>query len=265
MRGRHAPGRHDPRDVSGAVAVTADADSAVTVVTVHGTWGTPLRREAFTAVKKALSEHPAALVVDLCDLIDAKAASASAWLTVSQVGTTMEPAVRVAACLPPGAPLTRRLGRLGAPYFLPVFDNLSQAEAAVLTGGPLADRLRLELPPHPDSPALARNLVSQACSAWGLPEVLYPARLVMSELAANAAEHAATPFHVVVVRRGSGLHLIVADGEPRMPHLVDPPRDPPGNLWDVRGQGLRTVQAASAGWGALPTRTGKMVWATVRP
>lgn len=247
------------------MAVTADPDSAVAVVTVRGTWGTPLRRDAFTAVKTVLSAHPAALVMDLFDVVDTRAASATTWLTVSRVGASMTPPVRVAACLPRRAALTQRLNRRGTPYALPLFDDLSLARAAVATGGPLIDRRRLHLPPHPDSPALARNLVSEACSAWGLPEVLYPARLVMSELAANAIEHAATPFHAVVVRRGSGLHLIVADGDPRMPHLVDPPRDPPGNIWDMRGQGLRTVQAASTGWGALPTRHGKLVWATVRP
>ncbi|MBL7258248.1 ATP-binding protein [Paractinoplanes lichenicola] len=265
MRGRHALGRLERRDASGAVAVTADAESAVTLVTVRGTWGSPLRRDTFTAVKKVLSEHPIAMVIDLCEVIDTRAASVSTWLTVSRVGAAMEPPVRVAACLPRRAALTQRLDRLGSPYFLPVFENPGLARAAVVAGGPITDRLRLDLPPHPDSPALARNLVSEACSAWGLPEVLYPARLVMSELAANAVEHAGTPFRVVVVRRGSGLHLIVTDGEPRMPHLVDPPEDPPGNLWDIRGQGLRTVQAASAGWGALPTRNGKMVWATVKP
>ncbi|MBM2620954.1 ATP-binding protein [Actinoplanes sp. LDG1-06] len=265
MRGRHAPGRHETRDISGAVAVTADAEGAVTVVTVRGAWGSPLRRDTFTAVKKALSEHPAAMVMDLFEVIDTGAASASTWLTVSKVGASMQPRVRVAACLPRRTALNQRLDRLGSSRFLPTFDDLGRARAAVMAGGPVTDRLRLDLPPHPDSPALARNLVSEACAAWGLPEVLYPARLVMSELAANAIEHAATPFCAVVARRGAGVHLIVSDHEPRMPYLVDPPHDPPGNLWDLRGQGLRTVQAASTAWGALPTRDGKMVWATVRP
>lgn len=247
------------------MAVTADAESAVAVVTVRGTWGTPLRRDSFTAVKTVLHAHPSALVVDLCAVIDTRAASAPTWLTVSRVGASMSPPVRVAACLPRRATLTQRLDRLGSPNPLPVFDSLELAHAAMLAGGPVLDRRSIELPPHPDSPALARNLVSEACSAWGLSAVLYPARLVMSELAANAIEHAATPFHAVVMRRGNGLQLMVADGNPRLPHLVEPPQDPPGNLWDLRGQGLRTVQAASAGWGALPTRDGKLVWATVRP
>ncbi|MGK5682048.1 ATP-binding protein [Actinoplanes sp. URMC 104] len=247
------------------MTVTADWDTAVTVVTVRGPWGNPLRQETFTAIKKVLSEHPAAMIVDLCDLRDVRAVSVPTWLTVSQVAASMEPPVRAVGCLPRGSALGNRLDRLGARNFLPLFDDLAGAEAAVAAGGPVTDRLRIDLAPHPDSPALARNLVTEACGAWGLPEVLYPARLVMSELAANAVEHARTAFTALVLRRGAGVHLIVSDREPRMPRLVEAPHDPPGNLWDVRGQGLRTVQAAAAGWGALPTRDGKMVWATVRP
>jgi hypothetical protein len=257
--------RHRRRDDGGSVIVTANLDTAVTVVSVRGTWGSSLRAEAFEVLKKALSEHPVALVVDLCALADAHAASASTWLTVSRVGAAMEPPVRVAACLPHRGALHARLDRMDAARLLPMFDDVVPAEAAVGAGGPVTDRLCLDLPPHPDTPALARNLVTDACGAWGLPEVLYRARLVMSELAGNAVEHARTRISVVVVRRGAGVHLVVSDGDRRMPRLIDQTREPPGNLWDVRGQGLRTVQAAAAAWGALPTREGKMVWATVRP
>ncbi|MBU2668390.1 ATP-binding protein [Actinoplanes bogorensis] len=243
--------------------MTADIETAVTVVTVRGMWSRPLRGDAFIAVKKALGEHPTALIVDLCEVIDPQATSASTWLTVSRVGSSMEPAVGVAACLPRGAALAERLRRLGARYFLPIYDDLAHARSVVAVGGPRPDRMRIDLQPHPDSPALARNLVTEACGAWGMPaDVLYPARLVMSELAANAMEHAATPFSAMVVRRGDGLHLVVSDCEPRLPQLVD---QSAGEFLYVRGQGLRTVQAASSAWGSLPTRDGKMVWATVRP
>ncbi len=265
MRRRYSFGRRAIRGGTGSVAVTADVDTAVTVAAIRGVWGDALRRDAFVAVRKALGEHPAALIVDLCDLIDPHAASVSMWLTVSQVADAMQPPVRVAACLPSGAALAARMHRLGAPNFLPLFDDLGSACRAVARGGPVPDRRRLELPVHPDTPALARNLVTEACAAWGLSKVLYPARLVMSELAGNAIEHARTPISVVVARRDPGLQLMVIDRDPRLPWLLDPPKEPPGSLWDVRGQGLRTVQAAAAAWGALPTGEGKMVWATVRP
>ena len=106
---------------------------------------------------------------------------------------------------------------------------------------------------------------SEACAAWRLPAVLYPARLVMSELAANGVEHSGGPIGVVVARRGPALHLVVADRDPRLPHVIELAEAPPTRLWETRGQGLRTVRAAAAAWGALPTAEGKLVWATVRP
>ncbi|MCO8271073.1 ATP-binding protein [Actinoplanes sp. TRM 88003] len=257
MGSRHSSG--------GSVVVTADADNAVTIVTVRGIWGTALRSDAFIAVRKVLGEHPAALILDLCECNDRHAAGASTWLTVCRVAAAMMPPVRVAACLQPRSALNGRLVRMGGSYFLPLFSDLAGAAAAVRAGGPVTDRLRLSLPPHPDTPALARNLVTDACSAWGLPEVLYPARLVMSELAGNAVEHARTPIAVIVVRRGVGLHLMVCDGDPRLPRVIDQTKEPPGSLWDLRGQGLRIVRTAAAAWGALPTRDGKMVWATIHP
>jgi hypothetical protein len=265
MGSRQTHVRRPDRDDAAGVVVTADADTAVTVVTVRGIWGNALRSDAFVAVRKVLGEHPAALILDLCDCHDRHAAGASTWLTVSRVAAAMQPPVRVAACLSPRTALNGRLVRMGGSYFLPVFGDRAGAEAAVAAGGPVTDRLRLSLPPHPDAPALARNLVTDACGAWRLPEVLYPARLVMSELSSNAVEHARTPIAVIVTRRGTALHLMVCDGDPRMPVMIDQTDEPPSSLWDTRGQGLRIVQAASAAWGALPTREGKMVWATVRP
>ncbi|WP_250002823.1 ATP-binding protein [Actinoplanes sp. M2I2] len=263
MNRRQSFGRPAPRDAGGSVLVTADADTAITVVTVRGAWGNALRGTVFEAVKKALGGHPAGLILDLCDLADPRAEGASAWLTVSRVAATMAPPVRIAACLPGRAALADRLRRLEPSYSLPLFDEMGAARAAV-AAGPITNRFRLALPVHPDTPALARNLVTDACGAWTLSEVLYPARLVMSELAGNAIEHARTPIAVAVLRRGAGVHLTVCDGDPRLPQPIDQTK-PPGNLWEARGQGLRTVQAASAAWGALPTREGKMVWATVRP
>ena len=247
------------------MTVTADLDGAVTVVALHGPWGPRLGRDTYLALHKALAEHPAAIVLDLDALSDRRGSSASTWLNVRRVAAAMEPPVRAMVCLPGSAVLADRLARLGAASFLPVFPTVAAARAAVTAGHTLPDRLRLALPPHPDTPALARNLVTDACAAWDLTEVVHPGRLVMSELATNAVQHARTPLEVMVVRRSGALHLIVNDRDARMPHIVDRPQELPAGLWDLRGQGLRTVRAASAAWGALPTVEGKMVWATIRP
>jgi anti-sigma regulatory factor (Ser/Thr protein kinase) len=92
---------------------------------------------------------------------------------------------------------------------------------------------------------------------------MYACRLVMSELVTNALEHAGTPIVVVVSLRGGSVHLTVSDGvaaPPRLLELAGPRRDQP---LDERGHGMRLVRATAAAWGWLPTRTGKVVWATL--
>ncbi|HEX8630242.1 MAG TPA: ATP-binding protein [Catenuloplanes sp.] len=133
-----------------------------------------------------------------------------------------------------------------------------------VVGLPEPDRRQLSLPPEPEAASLARALVADACHAWGLPRLLYPARLVMSELALNAVEHAGTDLVVTVERRGAALHLAVADGVATLPRLREPGRPRGGAPLDDRGRGLRTVQATASAWGATPTAAGKVVWAVVR-
>jgi anti-sigma regulatory factor (Ser/Thr protein kinase) len=131
---------------------------------------------------------------------------------------------------------------------------------------PLTDQLQQRLPPEPESARLARLMVADACHAWHLPHLRYPAQLVMSELVSNAVQHASTPMLVTVSRRGAGLHLAVRDGSPILPPPWQPASAPASPPLTEGGRGLQIVQRAAAAWGALPThdRDGKVVWATLR-
>ena len=124
--------------------------------------------------------------------------------------------------------------------------------------------LTLALAPDPHAASLAGTLVADACLAWQLPGLLYPARRVMSELVLNAVEHARTDVRATVTRRGNGLHLAVSDGDPRLPALRVPAPVRRGAPLDERGRGLGVVQAAATGWGAVRTPTGKVVWALLQ-
>jgi anti-sigma regulatory factor (Ser/Thr protein kinase) len=123
---------------------------------------------------------------------------------------------------------------------------------------------QLRLPADPDSPAIARNLVADACLAWQLAGLLHPGRAVVSELVANAVEHAGTDIDLTVSLRGPGLHLAVRDGSPAPPRLLDLAAPVPGRPLDERGQGLRVVEADSIAWGSVPAVDGKVVWATIQ-
>ncbi|BCY15027.1 ATP-binding protein [Actinoplanes sp. L3-i22] len=253
-------------DTEQGVSVRVDfgADAAVSLLTVRGPWDGRLQRSASVTLRRCFTEHPDALIVDLSRLLDPHSESAPTWTTARTVAATLRPPVQLALCVPPELPLADRMQTLDAGRFLPVYAKVRQARVAVAGRIPGSERLVATLRPDPDAPSLARNLVSDACLAWGLAGLLHPCRLVMSELVTNAVEHAGTEIRVVVSRRGPGLHLSVADGSPVLPRLLRLTHPLPGQPLDERGRGLRTVHETAELWGAEPAGDGKVVWATVR-
>ena len=247
------------------VHLESDIDASVALFTVGGTWNRRLWQDTTQTLRKRLAEHPEALIVDLTGLDDPDGRSAPTWLNAQRTAASMEPPVQMALCIPPELPLADRMQRLGARRFLPVYAKVRQARVAVAGRLPLTERLMLSLRPDPEAPSMARNLVTDACLAWHLVELLHPSRLVMSELVTNAVEHARTEMTVVVGRRGAGLHLSVADGVAAPPHFRKPGRVHPDRPLDDRGKGLHVVANHAIAWGCLPTSTGKVVWATMRP
>jgi anti-sigma regulatory factor (Ser/Thr protein kinase) len=252
---RHDPGRGD------GVGVSLDVDASVITLSVHGTWGRALRRDVTTAIHKCLSEHPAALILDLHGLDDSHSVSPATWITGRRMGAEMTPPVQVLVCVRDDSPLAARLRRLGAARFLPAFPTLAQARTGAAQRIPLTSRVVLRLAPDGDAAGRARHLVTDACTAWQLPELIARGRLVTSELVANAVDHARTPITVVLSRREGGLHLVVRDDDPQLPRFAcSPPLPAP----QPNGQGLLTVHAAASLWGAMPTADGKAVWAIIR-
>ena len=245
------------------IRIEGDLDAAVALMTVRGHWDRSLRLAVTTELHKCLAEHPEALIVDLSDLYDPYSMSAPTWMSVRRAAAAREPAVQLALCIPPHLPLADRMQRLSVRRFLPVYAKVRQARVAIAGRVTLTERVTLTLPPEPDAPSFARNLVGDACLAWGLPELMYRSRLVMSELVTNALEHAGTPIGVVVSLRGGGVHLTVSDGVAAPPRLVEQARPRRDRPLDERGRGLQVVRGTAAAWGWLPTRTGKVVWATL--
>ncbi|MEU4421663.1 ATP-binding protein [Actinoplanes sp. NPDC024001] len=246
--------------------MTLDVESSAITVVVHGDWGRHLQQATHVAIRKCLVEHPATLFLDLSYLSDPRAGSVTMWMGAGRRGEGMSPPVQVIACIPESSAISRRLRRLGSARFLPMFATLAQCRAAAAAAqrGPMTDRIKLRLSPDHRAAATARTAVSDACTAWQLPDLRYRARLVVSELVINAVEHAGTPITVVLSRRGTGLHAMVRDGDPRPPRLREPLPVSAG-LSHQRGLGLRAVDAAATVWGAIPTQDGKAVWATIRP
>lgn len=113
------------------------------------------------------------------------------------------------------------------------------------------------LPRHPASAGVARRMVRAALDAWHLPALVDEATLVVTELVANAADHArGSSIRVTVTRTGrSRVRIAVVDKDRRHPEIR------PATSDDERGRGLRLVDAVSEVWGVDPLRWGKRVWA----
>ncbi|MEV4277018.1 ATP-binding protein [Actinoplanes xinjiangensis] len=126
-------------------------------------------------------------------------------------------------------------------------------------------QLQARLGPRLESVPAARNLVTRACHTWRLPQLQADARLVVSELTANAVQHADTDLVVTVRRSGHLLHMAVRDGDTRYPRLNGPAGNGVPVAMEERGWGLQMVHAVAAAWGAMPARGGKVVWATLAP
>lgn len=246
------------------LALINDVDSAVIEVAVHGRWSRRLAVDASIAVRKCVVELPRAVIVDLHDMGDGSGESIPLWISEYRAANGMQPPVQVVLCAPTQTAVARRLRHVGASRYLPMYATMPEARAALTNRTPITDLLRRRLPPDLSSASVARDMVGQACQAWNLGEVLHQARLVISELVANAAEHARTEMLVSISRRGAGLHLSVSDRDPRAPRLLGPVPATAQEPGDESYRGLHLVHQCASAWGSMPTADGKVVWATIR-
>jgi Histidine kinase-like ATPase domain len=244
------------------VAVTGDASTTVVDMVVHGQWSQHLGDQVSASLRLCLAGPSVLIIIDLQRMDDPYGVSMPFWLAAWRLARFALSPVHVAFCLPTTTALSRRLRNLQGPRPR-VFAAVSEARIAI--GGRMwrADRLQARLTPRPASVRQARDLVTQACRAWHVPQLLQDTSLIVSELASNAVEHAGTDFIVTVARGGTGLHVAVHDRVPRFPQPRQSALIGPQASLAKRGRGLRLVHTVAAGWGAMPARAGKVVWATV--
>lgn len=114
-------------------------------------------------------------------------------------------------------------------------------------------------PRLPVSAGRARRLTHAALAAWHLPTLQQDAELVVSELVANAVEHA----------RGDAIRVTITRTALRRVRIgvLDKDRGGPAprsaGPCDERGRGLVIVAALAAAWGVDRMRWGKRVWVDV--
>ena len=251
----------DRRGVS--VSVTADASTAAVEMTVHGQWSQHLGSQVAAGLQLCRAGPSAFIIIDLHDLTDPYGVSLAFWWKACRDASLGPTPVRLALCLPTMTTLDSRLRHPDGQQTA-VFATMPEARMAIAGLLSRTRRLQGRLAPQAASVRAARDLVAQACRVWHLPQV-DDARLIVSELATNAVEHARTDFVVTASTDGTRLHVAVRDGATRYPQLRESAPISPQAPVNHRGRGLRLVHAAAAAWGAMPSRGGKVVWATVPP
>ncbi|MEV8122770.1 ATP-binding protein [Streptomyces sp. NPDC085944] len=119
----------------------------------------------------------------------------------------------------------------------------------------------VQLSPTPRGARLARLLATEQLRAWGLP--LDPARLLVAELANNAADHGRVPgrdFRLTLYVIGDILRIEVTDTRGQE---LPAPQEPSSDA--ESGRGLLLVEALSHRWGVTEGRfPRKTVWAELR-
>jgi hypothetical protein len=240
-----------------SVVTALDEETSVLEVAVRGQWSVELWLLAHRTLRKEFAEHPAGLLLDLRELTDPKGESAIFWFTARARGNSLRPPMPVVVCLHRGTPLADALSRLPVHHF----ETTAEAHAALADQLLWPGLLRLRLPPEPTSAAVARRAATEACERWDLAQLADRARLVVSELVVNAAEHAGTRIDVTLAKVAASLHVGVRDLSQARPRVL--PFEPGGEV-NSRGQGLRLVEAAAYRWGIAPSRIGKTVWAVLR-
>ena len=116
--------------------------------------------------------------------------------------------------------------------------------------------LRRHLRPVPRAVPEARRATADVLGGAGLAS--WPATLLVSELAANAVDHARTEFEIRILL-GRRLRVEVRDTSPAMPirNEVDAESE--------RGRGLHLLDCVAADWGIKIGRQGKTVWFELEP
>jgi anti-sigma regulatory factor (Ser/Thr protein kinase) len=244
------------------VTITGDASTAVVQLAAHGPWSDHLGEQVTARLGLCFAGPSTAVIIDLQDMDDPYAVSMPFWLAAWRQARLQPSPAQLTFCLPTTTALSGRLRNRQGPQPR-VCATVPEARIAVAERISRADRLQARLSPRPASVRAARNLVTQACHAWRLPQLLPDAALIMSELAANAVEHAGTDYVATVTRGSTGLHVAVRDGATQFPHPSTPRHTDPRIPLQERGRGLQLVHSVAAAWGAMPTRGGKVVWATV--
>ncbi|MEU4568051.1 ATP-binding protein [Micromonospora sp. NPDC023956] len=200
--------------------------------------------EVRDALLARLGDHPGPVVVDVSGLRITDPAARTVFAEVRRTVADW-PAADLLVCDPAGGWTVD-----GAPVW-------SSPDTA-LAGLPSGDALTLDLLPAVGAARQARELVAASCARWGLPDLIEPGMIAVTEMVNNVVAHARTPMTVRLAPGHRVLRLGVRDHSPRAPHYTGP-----APLTSTGGRGLLLIDTVARRWGCTPLPEGKLVWAVL--
>jgi anti-sigma regulatory factor (Ser/Thr protein kinase) len=120
--------------------------------------------------------------------------------------------------------------------------------------------LRVSLPAHPASAAIARRRVKAVIRAWDLDIDAYVGALLTSELVTNALRHGLREnetIQLVITSADNWMRVYVYDSSRSEPVPLHAPLDAEA------GRGLTLLDHLSGNWGFQQTAAGKAVYFTL--
>jgi anti-sigma regulatory factor (Ser/Thr protein kinase) len=239
--------------------IRRDVTADVTVLRVSGRLDPRNTVALRSALVKCVSDCPSAIVIDVSECVPATAGAVALFPTVARTQDSL-PKVAIILC---GVDRRWRDAGIAALGSVRAYEECAEAMAAAAGVRLHQRRLDLHLNRSVSAPARARDVVDAACDEWGLDSLKTSALLIISELVTNAVRHGVGDIDVEAMLRDDFLHLRVHDGSIAPPVVVATPEQ--GTLREY-GRGLLILQRYATAWGFIlnQSRTGKVVWATLR-
>ncbi|AGZ45886.1 ATP-binding protein [Actinoplanes friuliensis] len=141
---------------------------------------------------------------------------------------------------------------------LPVWPSPAEAFGALGTPAP-GHFLNVSLEPIMGAARRSRELVTEACGRWDLPELAASACIVVTEMVNNVVAHARTSMTIMLGRHGDTMSVAVRDHSTTVPRFSGEPVP----VTSYGGRGLLLIDSVSLRWGSLVLPGGKVVWAVL--
>ncbi|HEU4349159.1 MAG TPA: ATP-binding protein [Actinoplanes sp.] len=203
---------------------------------------------------KCLAEQPRALLVDLSGMTVAQPVALAVFSSV--VGQAARwPGTDILFCA--AGQDTADLMSAASFRRLERFPSVDAACDHIERDGHRMPTVAEELLPVTGAARHGRDVATETCLRWELPELVAPASLVCSELISNVVDHAHTMMTLRLSLGSMFLFIAVRDGSPTEPVAM------PSGPSRERGRGLQIVAATAHSWGCVPARGGKVVWASL--